>query len=203
MTSTARRTGRRASVLAGLAGTVLVIGAPAASAHTDFADGTPGPGDAVDAAVHDLTLSFNTPLVAEGTEVVVRDPAGSDHATTTSTLGPEARVALTPLTRSGTYVVTYRAVAGDGHPVTGSYRFRVTGRGAQAGKAQGTSGSTTDAAASTPVQAGFVTATTTQGSAGSSRVVGLLGAGTLVALLIAGARRRPEHVKVHHHDDRA
>jgi hypothetical protein len=94
------------------------------------------------------------------------------------------------MTRAGTYSVVYRAVAGDGHPVTGSYRFRVTHRGAVAARSdsQSTGGSTGERVAETALE------TTAAGSGSTSTrwLIGGLGAAGFASLLIAGARRRPE-----------
>jgi len=168
----------------------LVLSTAPASAHTDLVQGAPGPGAAVDTAVGDLSLTFTSSLIGEGTQIVVRDPRGVDHATRPSTLGPQTRVRLKPLTRSGTYSVVYRAVAGDGHPVTGRYSFRVTARGAAAART-GSGGSADQQteqgvaeSAGEPVAAG-------SGSPASRWLIGGLGATCFASLLIAGARRRP------------
>lgn len=170
------------------AGLLLGLGTAPASAHTELVAATPGAGVAVDSAVQDLTLTFVSPLVAEGSQVVVRDPTGTDHAGSTSTLGSQARVELRPLSRPGTYTVSYRAVAADGHPITGGYEFRVSEKGAAAARALVASGAEPTEAA--PQADPVVTAG--PGASSSGLVVGGLGAGSLAVFLIAGARRRPE-----------
>jgi methionine-rich copper-binding protein CopC len=177
---TTRRTAAR-GVLAGLALTVLglPLGSPA-EAHTDLVSSTPAAGATVGAGVTALALTFDEPLVAEGTQILVRDAAGTNHASTPSTLGPESRVRLGTLTRPGTYSVAYRAVAGDGHPISGSYEFRVT---AKAGADRALQGADVTTALPT---------TPTGGSLTSGWLVAGLGASGLAALLIVGARRRPE-----------
>jgi methionine-rich copper-binding protein CopC len=172
----------------------VVLGAAPASAHTDLVQGAPGPGAAVDTAVGDLSLTFSSALIGQGTQIVVRDPRGVDHATRTSTLGPQTRVQLKPLTRPGTYSVVYRAVAGDGHPVTGHYSFRVTKLGAVAARDESATpgaGPGEDAAAEAGVPENGLEPAAGTGSSASRWAIGGLGAGCFAALLIAGARRRP------------
>lgn len=190
------RTNRRVTVLLSLlpilAAVLLGLGAVPASAHTELVGATPGPGVTVNGEMRDLTLTFVTPLVAEGSQVVVRDPRGNDLAESTGTLGQQARVLLRPLARAGTYTVSYRAVAADGHPITGDYEFRVSERGAAA--ARSLDGSGGDRTETSPRTDSFVTAD--PGASRSGLVVGVLGAGGLALLLAAGARRRPEQGEV-------
>src|SRR3954454_6482059 len=181
----------------------VVLGAAPASAHTDLVQGAPGPGQAVDSAVGDLSLTFSSALVAQGTQIVVRDPRGVDHATRPATLGPQTRVGLRPLTRPGTYSVVYRAVAGDGHPVTGRYTFRVTDRGAAAARTEDPSTGTQPAAATATGDQAANDAETAvasdaagSGSTSSRWVIGGPRAGLLAVLLVVGARRRPEPEEV-------
>jgi methionine-rich copper-binding protein CopC len=175
----------------------LVLGAAPASAHTDLVQGAPGPGAAVDTAVGDLSLTFSSALIGQGTQVVVRDPRGVDHATRSATLGPQTRVQLRPMTRPGTYSVVYRAVAGDGHPVTGHYSFRVTKQGAVAARGDSAAAAPDDDAAAEPgVSETGLEAAAGTGSSASRWVIGGLGAGCFAALLIAAARRRTESNEV-------
>jgi copper resistance protein C len=180
----------------------LVLGAAPASAHTDLVQGAPGPGAAVDTAVGDLSLTFSSSLVAEGTQIVVRDPRGVDHAVRPSTLGPQTRVQLAPMTRAGTYSVVYRAVAGDGHPVTGRYSFEVTPDGAAAARTDSASSPAEPAADSAASSAGEppggadvaeapLESAAGAGSSTTRWLIGGLGATSFAALLVAGARRRP------------
>jgi hypothetical protein len=190
-------THRRSAALL-LPGLLLLMTAAPASAHTELVSGTPGPGVTVNGAVGDLTLTFVSPVVAEGTQVVVRDPRGANHAGTAATLGPQARVVLQPLTRPGTYTVSYRAVAGDGHPIIGGYEFRVSDKGAAAARSQGrsaaiggTAGAGTGAEATT-----LATAAAGSGSSGSGLLIGGAGTAALTVLLLAGARRRTQAEEV-------
>lgn len=176
-------------LLSVLAGLLLGSGTSPASAHTELVAGTPGPGVTVNSAVGDLSLTFVSPLVAEASHVVVRDPRGVDRAGATSTLGQQARVALEPMTRPGTYTVSYRAVAADGHAITGDYQFRVSDKGAAAARAAGPTGA--DQAETAP-GSGTMTTAGPGGSSPAGLLIGGLGAGTLVLLLLTGARRRTE-----------
>ena len=179
-----RARGRRLVVTACM---LVALAPPApAEAHTDLVGSIPGAGDVVAAAPGDVTLAFSTDLVAEGTQVVVRDPGGRDLATTWSTFGSQVRVRLGPVERSGTYAVTYRAVAGDGHPVTGDYRFRVPARALTVDTATAADRGSGEASGS--VASGRPVARSSSGGA----LVDVLGAGSLALLLVVGARRRRE-----------
>lgn len=174
-------------------GLLLLLLAAPASAHTELEAATFGPGDVLTAPPADLTLSFASVLVPQGTQVVVRDADGSDHVASTSTSGQLVRVQLRPFDTAGGYVVDYRAVAGDGHPITGSYEVEVTPAAAAAARA-------TDSAPPAPndddpeaaALASSTTTATTVAPTALTWTIGALGAGGLALLLLAGARRRPD-----------
>lgn len=185
------------ALLAVLPSLMLVLAAGPASAHTDLVSATPGPGVTVNRAVGDLTLTFVSPLVTEGTRVLVKDPSGDNHAGVSTTLGSQARVPLEPLTRAGTYTVTYRAVAGDGHPITGGYEFRVSDKGAAAGRALEPAPAGADQGSGGVPESGAVAAGAAgSGSSSTGLLIGGLGAGTLAVLLLGGVRRRPQPEEV-------
>jgi methionine-rich copper-binding protein CopC len=167
------------------------VGGPA-SAHTELVAGSPGPNDVLRDAATGLTLTFVSPLVPEGTQVLVRDPRGVDHAGDVAVTGSTVDVPVTPLRRAGSYTVAYRAVAVDGHPVTGSYTFTVSraaaeaaqGQSAAAGDPRTASGNNVIGAADEAPRAAV------SAPSGPTWVIGVLGIGTLAALLWIGAGRR-------------
>ena len=106
-------------------GAVLLPGAPAA-AHAALTTATPEPGSVVATAPPEITLTFTegvTP-VPDRTQVLAPDGkriTGTVTATG-STLRIQVRRADQPL---GTYLVSYRIISSDSHPVGGAMTFSV------------------------------------------------------------------------------
>ncbi|MFL6132042.1 MAG: copper resistance protein CopC [Nocardioidaceae bacterium] len=184
---------RRVHVLlvAGLGPTLALLATPA-SAHTELVGGSPGPGEVLRTPVSAVTLTFASDLLAEGSQVLVRDSQGADRAGATVVTGAAVRVPVKPLRTAGRYTVAYRAVAVDGHPITGSYRFTVSPAAASAAAnvtdpgAEPAAGSGTEDA----VDSSDAPSTTVAAPSTPTWVIGVLGAGTLAALLWIGAGRR-------------
>jgi copper resistance protein C len=180
------------SVLVSCIGLALALLAAPASAHTELVGGSPGPGEVLQTPVTQVELTFASDLLAEGSEVLVRDPKGTERARSTAVSGASVSVSVRPLRAAGRYTVAYRAVAVDGHPITGSYRFTVSQAAASAAAnltdtgAAGASGSDSENAVDTSDAA----RTTVTAPSTPTWVIGVLGAGTLAALLWIGAGRR-------------
>lgn len=120
-------------VALGLAGWSAVAAAHAVLVAADPADGT-----TVDGAPEQVVLEFSEPVSLELGGVEVLDAAGvavqegdgrADGATVTVDLPGELE--------DGTYVVSYRVLSADGHPVSGAVLFGV-GVSPDAGAASGT-----------------------------------------------------------------
>ncbi|GAA3960683.1 copper resistance CopC/CopD family protein [Actinoplanes auranticolor] len=106
-------------------GAVLLPAAPA-SAHAALTTATPEPGSVVATAPGEITLNFTEGItpVAERTQVLAPDGkriTGTVTATG-STLRIQVRRADQPL---GTYLVSYRIISADSHPVGGAMTFSV------------------------------------------------------------------------------
>lgn len=126
---------------------LAVLGwASPAAAHADLVSSSPADGAILDAPPSQITLRFTEGvdlqsdgvrlLDAGGTPVAV-GPAEADGSTATAAIDTE-------LDR-GSYVVAWRAVSADGHPIRGAFTFSVGQRSAVAdGIAQGAFGSTDD-----------------------------------------------------------
>jgi len=118
---------RRASALvAAVALCVLVTVAPA-SAHAELVSSNPTDGATLPSLPAEVVLTFDenvgTPAYvsvtdADGTSVASGE-AAIDGATVTQRLSTTAA--------AGTYSLAYRVVSDDGHPVTGTLGFTVTG----------------------------------------------------------------------------
>ena len=179
-------------VLVACIGLALALLAAPASAHTDLVGGSPEPGEVLQTPVTQVELTFASDLLEEGSQILVRDPKGLERAGATAVSGASATVSVKPLQVAGRYTVAYRAVAVDGHPITGSYRFRVSQAAASAAANLDDSGAPTVADSDNEKAADTSDAARTTLTAPSTPtwVIGLLGAGTLAALLWIGAGRR-------------
>ncbi|WP_432994326.1 copper resistance protein CopC [Dactylosporangium sp. CA-233914] len=116
-------------VLAAVVGVAAALAAPArpASAHAVLTGSSPGPGAVVPALPAQIRLTFNEPVrVVPGRSQVVApdgkrlnagDPQPAHDGLTIRLRGTDGP--------TGTYVVSYRVISGDSHPVSGSFTFSV------------------------------------------------------------------------------
>lgn len=117
-----RLKGIAASVLA-----LLVIGSTAASAHTSVVTTTPLYKSTVTSMPLEISIEFTDELMTIGDEKVntisVTAPDKSEVSLTSITLDKNLITANLPDVdyQDGTYLVSYRVVSADGHPVSGSY----------------------------------------------------------------------------------
>jgi methionine-rich copper-binding protein CopC len=136
-------------VLLGALG-LLVLPATPALAHTERVGVSPAPGSSTTGTVPAVEIDFSDEVLPGLARVVVRDARGRDHvAGRIAVLGGRVSARLEDI-GPGRYRVDYRVVADDGHPVTGSYRFRVT---AGATGTTGTTGGATAGTATSPAPA--------------------------------------------------
>ena len=107
----------------------LLGGASGAWAHSDELKTSPEQGSTVEAGRIPIILTFGEELLVGDEsishEVVVTNEAGDIlPALCASAEGFELSTA-TALDQPGTYLVTWRTVSGDGHPVSGSFDFKL------------------------------------------------------------------------------
>lgn len=106
---------------------VGVTSAPA-QAHATL-DGTdPTRGSIVDPAPTVLTLNFSERVVPVDKRIKVIGPDGKDVVDGTPTSagdGARLRIPVAKSLADGTYLVSYRVISADGHPIAGSYTFSV------------------------------------------------------------------------------
>jgi hypothetical protein len=110
--------------------TLIVLWSGTAAAHTQLAASTPGDGQTVGTPPTQLELVFTDALVPEFVRVVVSGPGGGNPGLNNLPKPEVADMTVrqplpTPLT-AGSYVVGYRVVASDGHPLSGQIRFTYT-----------------------------------------------------------------------------
>jgi copper transport protein len=132
---------RRSLAIALLAGTVLLLAAPAASAHAVLRSSDPASGASLPKAPEKVTLTFTEPPDLTLSSIHVLDSSGKAVERGKAGPVPGNRLALqVPVGQlsNGAYTVSWRAVSStDGHLTNGSFAFGV---GVQA-PAAATSGS--------------------------------------------------------------
>ena len=113
-----------------LASLLLVLSGGPAAAHTGLQSSTPADGETLTAAPDVVTLTFATAVSAEFAQVAVTGPDG--QSVTSGDLAIGGAVVTQPIAASGDggYVVAYRVVSDDGHPVSGQLTFTLSGTGA-------------------------------------------------------------------------
>ncbi|MBU2669230.1 copper resistance protein CopC/CopD [Actinoplanes bogorensis] len=105
---------------------VLALPAGPASAHAALLGSTPSPGSVVGTSPAEIVMTFSEPIAVVAGRVQVIAPDGkriSGEATASgTTLRIPVRKADRPL---GTYLVSYRVISADSHPIGGALTFSV------------------------------------------------------------------------------
>jgi hypothetical protein len=115
-----------------LAGAVAVIlTAAPASAHTSLIDVQPGEGDTVREGTI-VSLTFSDSLLDLGTEISVIDSSGDPVVLDVQRPDPASVAATLPALAAGPVTVSWRVVAGDGHPIEGTLSYVAEGSEPQA-----------------------------------------------------------------------
>lgn len=111
---------------------LLVIGSGPALAHTGLQSSTPADGETLTAAPEVITLTFASAVAPAFAQVAVTGPDG--QSVTSEEVAIDGAVVSQPVSTSGdgAYVVAYRVVSDDGHPVSGQLTFTLTGTGGAA-----------------------------------------------------------------------
>lgn len=118
-----------------LVGALAVIAAPSASsAHSELVSSTPAEGARPDAAVATLTLVFESPIDPDLADVVLAGGNGERVVGQPVVSDSVVTVPVSPVDVAGDYEVSYRVVAADGHPVSGTYGFTVSEASAEAAR---------------------------------------------------------------------
>lgn len=174
-----RRTAPVAGLVVGLVLALGVVAAPAAQAHDQLVSVDPADGSTVKAVPDHVTLTFEDPAVALGTEIVVTSPDGSVVSTGDAQLVDNTvSQAIGGELPAGAYSVTWRVTSQDGHAVSGTFGFTAeTGEVPVPSSTAPTSPSSDDGGE--PISA----ATTPASSASSDSSDG----GTMSPLLVVGA----------------
>lgn len=132
--ATASTVRRRAVVLALLLGggltmslgLVLSVAAPAV-AHDSLVSSSPADGAVLPAPPPIVELTFSGEVTDLGSALVIEDESGAAVQNAPPTIeGTVIRSPLPPDLGPGTYLVRWRVVAEDGHPIEGSFGFSVS-----------------------------------------------------------------------------
>jgi len=183
----------RAAAAATAGAALLLATAAPAWAHNQLESTVPADGAALDAPPAAVVLTFDQPVIALGTQVVVLAPDG------TPVSAGEPRLVDDDVTQdlagelpAGEYRVEWRATSADGHPVSGELGFTASGPGAGA---VATAPPPTDASAAPAVperEAAVRAAPEQQDAGGPSTAVALAlaAAAAVAAGVVALVRRR-------------
>jgi copper transport protein len=105
---------------------VLLIPAAPAAAHAAMVTSTPEPGSVVAAAPSEVTVTFSEGIVPVAGRTQVLAPDGKRITGEVTANGPTLRILLRHADQPlGTYLVSYRIVSADSHPVGGALTFSV------------------------------------------------------------------------------
>lgn len=117
---------RAAILLVGIAAVVLLVPGSAA-AHAVLIDAQPPDGARLDRAPVEVRLIFNedVEVPVAGLRVFDADAQRVDNGQLRRPSGDVVAVGLPPSLADGGYVVAYRVVSADGHPISGVLRFTV------------------------------------------------------------------------------
>jgi copper transport protein len=116
---------RRALAVLTLTGAVMLLGASPAFAHAELVESDPAPGAVLTKSPPTITLQFTETVRAEngGVRVFDADAARVDRGGV-EVSGRTVRMPV-PKLDNGSYVVTWRVVSADSHPIQGAFTFQV------------------------------------------------------------------------------
>jgi copper transport protein len=128
----------RCGTVAVLASVLVAVLATPAFAHAELQETTPAAGQVLDTSPRDVTLRFSESVEAALGAVRVYDSSGDqvDIGDVSHPGGAQSQIRATlPELDDDSYVVTWRVLSADAHPVRGAFTFQV-GEGAPAGNLQ-------------------------------------------------------------------
>jgi copper transport protein len=120
---------RRLLVVAGLVALlqalVLMLGASSASAHATLVGTDPSEGEVLSETPDVVTFTFDETVSLTSDGIQVFDAEGEPVDADASSADEVVTADLPDELDDGTYVVTYRVVSADGHPIAGSLQFSI------------------------------------------------------------------------------
>ena len=121
-----RRTWWRVLTVLALLVTAGVGGAGVASAHDTLVATSPAASSTVPAVPGSVTLTFDQPALALGTQLVVTGPGGPVQTGAARAVDNTVTQSVQPDVPAGRYTVLWRVTSVDGHPVSGRFTFTAT-----------------------------------------------------------------------------
>ena len=112
------------TVGAGALPTVMVTATPAA-AHAELVRTDPVDGDVVPTAPARIVLTFNEPVSAMPEATTGPDAGGAPQPVTVRVADSSLQITPDAVLANGTYIVTWRVMSADSHPVSGAFTFSV------------------------------------------------------------------------------
>jgi copper resistance protein C len=194
-----RRPVLRIGLVAVLTALAAVGFAGPAAAHDVLISSDPADGSTLQTAPATVTLTFDQPVQNFEPVVTMTGPDGQSYQSGSPTVDSTVVTsAVGEITQAGEYVIAFRVVSADGHPVTGEVKFQFAGaalavESAGAGSAAtGTSAAaptsgTAATSAATPTSAAVSTAAVAPTSSSSGLSVWVWAALALAAVLIIAA----------------
>ena len=117
--------GARALVAGGLAALALALGAAPAAAHATLVSTDPAEGEVLTETPDEVTFIFDERVSLSEDSARVFDAAGESVDSEASGEDEVVAVDLPETLADGTYVVVWRVVSADGHPISGSLTFSI------------------------------------------------------------------------------
>src|SRR5690606_6131865 len=110
-----------------LAGFLLAAGpATPALAHATLLDSDPADGAVINTPPSEVTLTFNEPVEPVPNRVIIVAPTGERaDGDEPRAEGSQLIIPVDDASETGTYLVSYRVISADSHPVAGSIMFSV------------------------------------------------------------------------------
>jgi copper transport protein len=117
---------RRAAIIGLLAALAVLLAQSPAAAHAALLRSSPGAGTTVPEAPSEVVLTFSEPISPVNDKIRIIGPDGerADRGTPSAD-GPTLRIQLRDNAPRGTYLVSYRVISADSHPVPGGFTFSV------------------------------------------------------------------------------
>lgn len=178
---------------------VLMVPVSAASAHDSLAGSNPKDGQTIKMMPDGVILTFTTPPIALGSEVIVKDAAGKNWATgKVEIIDIIAKQRVSAEAPRGAYKVIWRAVSEDSHPIEGTFEFTTKAGASSPAKVEPTAAANeptvpvSEADASKSVDPAIEKASETFPS--TTAVTAVAGLVAVVAIIAVIARRRTSRV---------
>lgn len=121
-----------AAGLLAVIGTLLVWPAPA-DAHAELVRTSPVQGSVVPVAPAEVTITFSEPVTPVPDKIQVAAPDGTGIAGRPTISGAVLHIPVRTSVPRGTYLVSYRVISDDGHPVGATFSYSVGSPSAVAG----------------------------------------------------------------------